>query len=150
MNGFVNTGDVLRTSLSSQPSLKIYRRNYSSGAIVNFGGNKAAGFAGGTVSNYLVFYSNGSSSSGTTTTGCGLESKFDESTMAVGAYLYTDRNYYFTGGVPDWMLGRTLIQTPNDELNNKRIQWIRNALQIRSVSGCMCSLTAGHLRYPVG
>ncbi len=119
LSGFINTGDVLKTSLSSQPSLKVYSRNYSKGSIVNFGGNKAAGFAGGTVSNYMVFYSNGSSSSGTTTTGCGLASKFDESTMAVGAYLYTDRNYFITGGVPDWMLGRALIQTPNDERNNK-------------------------------
>ena len=60
MNGFIDTGDVLKTSLSSQPSFKIYGRSYANGAIVNFGGNKAAGFAGGTVSNYLVFYSNGS------------------------------------------------------------------------------------------
>jgi hypothetical protein len=120
MSGFINTGDVLKTSLSSQPSLKIYSRSYAKGATVNFGANKAAGFAGGTVSNYLVFYGNssGSSGGGTTTTGCELSSTFDESTMAVGAFLYTDRDYYITGGVPDWMLGRMSIQTPNDERNN--------------------------------
>jgi len=121
MSGFVNTGDVIKTSLSSQPSLKIYRRNYSNGVIVNFGGNKAAGFSGGTVSNYLVFYGNSVAGSGggtTTTTGCGLESKFAESKVTVGTYLYTDRDYFITGGVPDWMLGRTIIQTPNDDRKN--------------------------------
>ena len=117
MSGFVDTGDTIRTSLSTQPSLKIYSRNYAKGAIVNFGANKAAGFSGGTVSNYMVFY--GTGGGGTTTTGCGLDGKFEESMMTVGAHLYTDRNYYFTGGVPDWMLGRTFIQAPNNERNNK-------------------------------
>jgi len=31
---------------------------------------------------------------------------------------YTDRNYTIKGGVEDWMVGRTLIRTPNDELSN--------------------------------
>ena len=33
--------------------------------------------------------------------------------MAIGAYYYTDEKYMITGGVPDWMLGRMLIQSPN-------------------------------------
>ena len=35
-----------------------------------------------------------------------LDTKFEISTMAIGAYYYTDRDYMITGGVPDWMLGR--------------------------------------------
>ncbi|BBO77631.1 hypothetical protein DSCW_50480 [Desulfosarcina widdelii] len=125
MSDFVDTGDVIKTSLSTQPSLKIYCCNYSKGEIVNLGGNKAAGFSGDTVSNYLVFYSN-SVGGMTTTSGCELESKFAESEVAVGAYLYTDRDYFITGGVPDWMLGRTIIQTPNDErYNNSASDYIR-------------------------
>ncbi|MBC2709792.1 MAG: hypothetical protein HGJ94_01890 [Desulfosarcina sp.] len=109
MNGFLDTGDILETSLSTQPSLKIYSQNYDKGDIINFGANKAPGFTGGTVSNYIVFYSHGD---------CALDSKFDKTTMAVAAYYYTDRNYTITDGVPDWMLGRTLIQTPNNEKKN--------------------------------
>ena len=49
---------------------------------------------------------------------CILDSKFRLGSIRVGASLYTDRAYTITGGIPDWMVGRTLIQTPNDELNN--------------------------------
>ena len=49
---------------------------------------------------------------------CILDSKFQTGTVRVGASLYTDRAYTITGGIPDWMVGRTLIQTPNDERNN--------------------------------
>ena len=35
--------------------------------------------------------------------------------MKVGAVPYTDRDYTIKGGVPDFMIGRTLIRTPNDE-----------------------------------
>jgi hypothetical protein len=119
LDGFVDTGEVLETSLSTQPYLKIYSRSYAQGVVVNFGANKAAGFVGGTVSNYIVFYSDGDGGgAGTTTADCALEDKFEESSVAVGAYLYTDRNYYFTSGVPDWMLGRAFIQPPNDERKN--------------------------------
>jgi hypothetical protein len=55
MNGFVDTGDRLLTSLSTQPSLKIYSQAVSQGDCIDFGANKANGFGGGTVSNYLVF-----------------------------------------------------------------------------------------------
>ena len=122
MSGFTYTGQTLRTSLASQPSLRVYSRTYSRGAIVNLGANKAAGFSGGTVSNYIVFYgsggSSGGSSGGTTTTTCRLATKFEESNVAVGTYLYTDRDYTITGGIPNWMRGRSTIQTPNNDRNN--------------------------------
>ena len=57
MNGFVDTGDTLKTSLSSQPYLKIFVHNYAQGDVINLGGNKAPGFAG-KASNYIVFYGN--------------------------------------------------------------------------------------------
>ena len=117
MNGFIDTGDIITTSLSTQPSLKIYSREYDKGDVVNLGGNKAAGFVGGTISNYIVFYSD---TSGQTTTGSSSssDSSLEQDSVAVGVYLYTDRNYRITSGVPDWMSGRTLIQTPNDERSN--------------------------------
>jgi hypothetical protein len=116
LDGFVDTGEVLETSLSTQPYLKIYSRSYAQGVVVNFGANKAAGFAGGTISNYIVFYSD---TSGQTTTGdSSSDSSLEQDSVAVGTYLYTDRNYRITSGVPDWMVGRTLIQTPNDERSN--------------------------------
>ena len=137
MNGFVNTGDVLRTSLSSQPSLKIYRRSYSSGAIVNFGGNKAAGFAGGTVSNYIIFYGNINSSATTPSSnptapssnipapsGVGvadLSARFSETTLAAGVEYYTDRGYQLTG-VPSPYENMDAIITPNVDRNRTDVR----------------------------
>ena len=71
--------------------------------------------------------SSGSSSSGSSSSGssssssgdCTLASKFDTTRMIIGANYYTDRDYIITGSVPSWMLGRTLIQTPNDEKKNR-------------------------------
>jgi len=111
MNGFIDTGDVIETSLASQPSLKIYSKNYDAGDCVNFGANKARGFVGVTVSNYIVFYGKGGSGQDD----CTLNTKFEESIIKATAYYYTDRDYTIAGGLPDWMIGRTLIQTPNDE-----------------------------------
>lgn len=62
--------------------------------------------------------SSSSTSSSTSSSGCTLSSKFEETPMKVGALCYTDRNYTITGGVPDWMIGRTLIRTVNDERSN--------------------------------
>ncbi len=59
-----------------------------------------------------------SSSSSSSTSGCTLNAKFQETSMKSGAQCYTDRNYTITGGVPDWMVGRTLIKTANDERSN--------------------------------
>lgn len=56
MSGFSDTGKKIYTSLSTQPYLKVYSRSYSGGACVSLGANRASGFAGGTVSNYIVFY----------------------------------------------------------------------------------------------
>ena len=56
LSGFTDTGDTINTSLSTQQFLKVYRKNYAAGECVNFGANKAPGFSGGTVSNYVVFY----------------------------------------------------------------------------------------------
>ena len=55
MQGFADTGHILETSLSTQPSLKIYSKMVSAGVCVNLGANKATGFSGNTVSNYIVF-----------------------------------------------------------------------------------------------
>jgi hypothetical protein len=112
MNGFIDTGDIIETSLSTQPSLKIYSKNYNAGDCINFGANKAPGFSGGIVSNYIVFYGNGGP------VDCNLDNKFEETMIDVGEYYYTDRDYTITGGIPDWMIGRILIQTPNDERFN--------------------------------
>jgi hypothetical protein len=128
LNGFFDTGDVIQTSLSTQPYLKILSREYQKDAIVDLGANKAPGFSGRTVSNYVVFYGNASGGTTTSTnTGtsmddgsadCPLASKFETSTIGVSAYFYADRNYKITGGIPDWMLGREIIQTPNNDLAN--------------------------------
>jgi hypothetical protein len=115
MDGFIDTGDVIKTSLSTQPCLKIYRKTFVEGACVNFGANKAPGFSGDTVSNYIVMYAEENG----VPVQCALESKFETTPMQIGVFYYTDRNYTITGGVPDWMLGRTLIQTPNDDQKNK-------------------------------
>ena len=114
MNGFVDTGDTITTSLAFQPFLKIYSRPYDQGDCVNLGANKAPGFLGDTVSNYIVFYHelNGGPID------CRLDNKFEETAMSLGASYYTDRDYTITGGVPSWMIGRTLIQTPNEDRFN--------------------------------
>ena len=68
--------------------------------------------------------SSSSSSTSTSTSdtsgssGCTLNAKFKTTPMKVGAAYYTDRNYTIKGGVPDFMIGRTLIRTVNDELSN--------------------------------
>jgi hypothetical protein len=56
MNGFIYTGYNIYTSLSTQPHLKVYSKSYSEGDCINFGANKAPGFSGGVVSNYIVFW----------------------------------------------------------------------------------------------
>lgn len=49
---------------------------------------------------------------------CELDSIFVTGNANVGEKLYTDRDYTITGGIPDWMAGRTLIRTPNDDRKN--------------------------------
>lgn len=55
MDGFEDTGDEILTTLDTQPALKIYSNVYQKGQTINFGANKAEGFQGNVVSNYLVF-----------------------------------------------------------------------------------------------
>ena len=56
MSGFSKTGDRIYTSLRSQPYLNVYKKSYSRVDCVNFGANKAPGFSGNVVSNYIVFW----------------------------------------------------------------------------------------------
>ena len=56
MSGFIDTGDTINTSLSTQQFLKVYRKNYAAGECVNFGANKAPGASGTYYSNYVAFY----------------------------------------------------------------------------------------------
>ena len=107
LSGFTDTGDTINTSLSTQQFLKVYRKNYAAGECVNFGANKAPGFSGGTVSNYVVFYS---------TLSCTLAPKFVQTTVSQGMGYYTDRTYTFTN-VPTQYIGLNMIKTPNDDLN---------------------------------
>jgi hypothetical protein len=56
MNGFSETGKRIETSLASQPYLSVYGKNFEAGACADLGGNKASGFEGNAVGNYIVFY----------------------------------------------------------------------------------------------
>jgi hypothetical protein len=118
LRGFTDTGDRVYTSLSTQPYLKVYKRSYSSGDCINLGANKAPGFSGGTVSNYMVFYGGDVGPSV-----CVLAPKFEETTLrdmvageASAMYYYTDRTYTLTS-VPSAYIGMDTILTPNDDLN---------------------------------
>lgn len=109
LDGFIDTGDVLLTSLSSQPSLKIYSKAYAQGECVNFGANKGSGFSGGTVSNYIVLYS--------ADTNCSpLAEIFTETTLDEGLAYYTDRDYVLTS-VPSAYAGMDAIIAPNKDRN---------------------------------
>lgn len=113
MSGFSDTGDRIYTSLSSQPYMKIYEKWYAAGAIVNLGANKASGFSGGTISNYMVFYSPGGGSTGGAPSLI-IDTRFGSSTLGNGIRYYTDRDYTLTG-VPSAYVGMDAILTPNDE-----------------------------------
>ena len=71
-----------------------------------------------TCADAVKFIPVGSTSAGGST-GCALNGKFEEIPIKLGDYYYTDRNYTIMGGIPDWMIGRTLIQTVNDERADK-------------------------------
>jgi hypothetical protein len=55
LSGFTDMGDTILTSLSSQPSLKIYRKDFPAGCV-DLGANKASPASAVTASNYIVFY----------------------------------------------------------------------------------------------
>jgi len=117
MSGFTYTGKNIYTSLASQDYLKIYSKSYLKDDCVDLGGNYALGSSSEYRSNYVVFYGQEVAppppppSSG----GCTLDGNFQETTIQVRAQYYTDRDYTITGGMPDWMTGRTLIRTGNDD-----------------------------------
>ena len=54
-SGFQKENKYVYTSLSTQPSMQLYRKFYSAGECVDLGGNRASGASGGTASNYVVF-----------------------------------------------------------------------------------------------
>ncbi len=56
MSGFTDTGDDITISDTLQGYFNVYSKTYSAGECINLGGNKAPGFSGDTVSNYIVFY----------------------------------------------------------------------------------------------
>ncbi|MFZ0611243.1 MAG: SGNH/GDSL hydrolase family protein [Desulfobacterales bacterium] len=106
---FSDTGYKIYTSLATQPYLKVYAKQAAADTCVNLGGNKASGFAGSTVSNYLVFYGLGG-----TPSACVLDPKFKQTVLAAGTQYYTDRDYVLTG-VPASYQGMKTVTTPNDE-----------------------------------
>jgi hypothetical protein len=83
---------------------------------VNLGGNFGPGSSDENRSNFVVVYGKG----------CVLDPKFEETSITIGEHYYADRSYTITGGVPSWMVDRTLIQTPNDErFNNAASGYLR-------------------------
>ena len=126
MSGFSATGDRIYTSLSSQPYLVVFEKWYAAGATVNLGGNKATGFSGSTVSNYLVFYETGvdntsdSTSTTPTTPTLSVSSKFTKTVLSKGMAYYTDRAYTLNN-IPSDYSGLGAILTPNDERNNTKV-----------------------------
>ena len=113
MSGFTYTGKDIFTSLASQDHLKVYSKTYFKGDCVDLGANYATGSSGEYRSNYIVFY--GEEGTPPPPPACTLDAKFQERAMQAGAPYYTDRDYTITGGIPTWMVGRTLIRTSNDE-----------------------------------
>ena len=132
MNGFASTGATIETSLSTQPHLLVYGKTFAAGDCVNLGANKAAGFAGGTVSSYIVFYG----ASGPPPV-CVLDARFGQASLAAGLKYYTDRDYVLTA-VPSAYSGMTTITTPNDDRDLTRLDGLpelRDALRRDGVRG---------------
>ena len=110
MNGFEITGDQIYTSLGGQAYLEVYGTEFSAGDCVNFGANKAPGFSGGTVSNFMVFYGTPNPLP------CSLDARFEETTLSAGVNYYTDKSHTLTN-VPSIYEGLYMISTPNNEKN---------------------------------
>jgi len=106
LNGFTYTGDRIYTSLSTQPYLEVYSRTYTAGECVDLGGNFGPGSSSENRSNYIMFYG--------TISGCALDARFEETTLAEGIEYYTDRTYTLTN-VPSKFFGLDMIKTPNDD-----------------------------------
>jgi hypothetical protein len=112
MSGFSDTGNRIYTSLKTQPYFRVLSKSFSAGDCVNLDGNKDSGFAGGTVSNYLVFYGTGGGVPPT----CSLAQKLKKTMLSKGIRYYTDRDYTLTN-VPSDYAGMDTIITPNDDRN---------------------------------
>ena len=81
MDKFEYTGYHVRTSLGSQPFLKIYSKAFSAGDCVNLGGNYGPGSSTENRSNYMVFYG---------TPSCILDTKFQKTLLTNRMQYYTD------------------------------------------------------------
>ena len=55
MNGFTDTGDNITTMNLQVKTFDVYSKSFPAGCV-NLGANKASGFTGGSVNNYMVFY----------------------------------------------------------------------------------------------
>ncbi len=113
----------IHTSLSSQGWLDVYKREVSAGECVSLGANKAPGFSGGTVSNYIVLFSLDNIPDQCDTTppppppsACALDPKFVHGNLTNGAKYYTDRTYTIVGAGP--FAGMQMVKTPNNERNS--------------------------------
>jgi hypothetical protein len=117
LNGWEHRSQYkIYTSLKPQPYLEVWRKYFNAGQCVNLGGNFGPGSSDENRSNFVVVYGKG----------CVLDPKFEETSITVGERYYADRSYTITGGVPSWMVDRTLIQTPNDErFNNAASGYLR-------------------------
>ncbi len=110
------TGHTISASLSSQPHMQLYYKEFSAGDCVDLGGNKGPGASTGSTSNYVVFLEDFNCDPGPPQ--CTLASKFNKVAFTgVGQTYYTDRAYTITGDtlgtIEDW-----IIKTPNDDRNN--------------------------------
>ena len=55
MNGFTDTGDDITTMNLKLKTFDVYSKSFPAGCV-NLGANKASGFTGGSINNYMVFY----------------------------------------------------------------------------------------------
>ncbi|MCP5008167.1 MAG: hypothetical protein GY941_30175, partial [Planctomycetes bacterium] len=117
----------IKTSLSSQGWLDVYKRAVSYGECVDLGGNRGPGYSGGSVSNYIVLESGTEVGDECDDGGdlCELDSKFttyyaDPPQSLIGKTYYTDRPYTITGysAPPGFYFPEIMIKTPNDDRNN--------------------------------
>ena len=111
MNGFTDTGDNITTMNLQEKTFDVYSKSFPAGCV-NLGANKASGFTGGSINNYMVFYETTSQ-----VPECTLDSKFKSRILSEGMTYYTDRSYTLTR-VPSKYIGMDMIKTPNDEKDN--------------------------------
>ena len=114
----------ITTSMSSQPYLQVWRKKFAAGSCVNLGGNYGPGSSTENRSNFVVAYGQSTNSTSSNYTpispaspaSCDLAPKFRQTQARSGIRYHTDRAYTITGGLPNFMVGRTLIKTPNKSI----------------------------------